>query len=254
MNEWPNVSQQREEKSVWQARQGQMEEWYRQVATRANSADDLYNEYLPFAPFLGQLRGTILDVGGGIGLIREFLRNNSDYFVIDPSMYWLVQDWTSLSSRFPSVKGRPLFVRGLGENLPFAACSFDAVVSFWSLNHCFDPISCVLEMHRVVKPQGKALLVLEDMEPSWWDGILMCWRDVQHKCGYQSRVSLDWRQVNIATGKQTIKHKLSMSQWPLQSDHKRVYERELYSLFRRRFRLISRSWNGGYLHFQLEKM
>jgi len=45
-------------------------------------------------------------------------------------------------------------VIGVGEELPFADNSFNAVFSFSVLEHVKDPFKCVAEIERVLKPDG----------------------------------------------------------------------------------------------------
>jgi SAM-dependent methyltransferase len=49
---------------------------------------------------------------------------------------------------------------GEGETLPFENGSFDYVTNLGSLEHFFDPKKGVREMHRVLKPGGRAVILL----------------------------------------------------------------------------------------------
>ena len=64
----------------------------------------------------------------------------------------------------------PNFVRAVGEYLPFPDASFDAALSFWSLNHVDQPERVLQEVGRVLKPEGRFLIVLEDMSPIFMTG------------------------------------------------------------------------------------
>lgn len=238
----------------WSTRQSEMENWYRAFVARADAGKNLLEDHRPYLSKLAGLRGMVLDVGGGVGLVRQFLPPDTKYFVIDPSRYWLNENWANLVPQFPALENRLSFVQGVGEALPFPSNCFDAVLSFWSLNHAADGGACILEMHRVLKPLGRALLILEDMEPAWRDVARMCWRDLCYKCGHDVAYKIDWNQEGINSGKKTILYKLSGHSWPLQSDHTRIEEGLLRSLFRGRFKTISRGWDGGFLHFELEKL
>lgn len=57
-----------------------------------------------------------------------------------------------------------IFVQGDAERLPFLASSFDIVLSRLAFHHFLHPHLCFMEMSRVLRPNGK--LVLIDMEAS----------------------------------------------------------------------------------------
>ena len=126
--------------TAWRVRQSAMENWYRDfIGDADNAAAALAYEYEPHAAVLGRLRGTILDVGGGVGIARDYIPADAQYLVIDPSLNWLGDAWKGVGRRFPSVNRPPTFIRGVGEYLPFPDSRFDAVLSLWSLNHSSDP-------------------------------------------------------------------------------------------------------------------
>ena len=56
-------------------------------------------------------------------------------------------------------------VVGVGENLPFDDCVFDAVFSLNVLEHVRDPFSCAKEIARVLKPDGRLYCVVPFMSP-----------------------------------------------------------------------------------------
>jgi hypothetical protein len=49
--------------------------------------------------------------------------------------------------------------------MSFAASSFDAVLSFWSLNHAVAARALIVETARLLRPSRLLLLVREDMPP-----------------------------------------------------------------------------------------
>jgi SAM-dependent methyltransferase len=86
----------------------------------------------------------VLDLGcGRTGGIERFWRNARVAVGIDP-------DLESLAGRSP---GMPV-LQGGGEHLPFAAASFDLVVSVWVLEHLETPERVFAEVARVLKPGG----------------------------------------------------------------------------------------------------
>jgi SAM-dependent methyltransferase len=239
----------------WHSRQADMEAWYRGfIADEKGAGFQLAREYEPYAEFLANLKGSILDVGGGIGLVRDYLTPEAHYIVLDPSTYWLNESWANLYGHFPSLQKRPLFVQGFGESMPFLPGTFDVVLAFWSLNHALDAAQCILEMQRVLKPAGRALLVLEDMEPSWRDALRLWWQDRRARHGFPVKERWDWYHPVLRHGRQIIQHKLAGRSWPMQPDHVRITERQLKRYFRHRFAVTRRRWDGSFLRFELEKI
>jgi SAM-dependent methyltransferase len=236
--------------SSWQSRQSDMESWYRDLISSPSVASrSLAQDYEPYAHFLSQLSGTILDLGGGLGLVRDYLVGDACYIVVDPSLTWLDKNWARISHRFPSLKERPLFVKGIGEKLPFASGSFDVVLAFWSLNHALDPARCIYEAHRVLRPRGRALLVLEDMEPSWSDIAKLCAQKLGERLGRPTQEPIHWH----LGAKRTVLHKVLGRPWPIQADHLRIREDSFCAQLRGRFTVIKRNWIGGDLSYELER-
>ncbi|EXJ15986.1 hypothetical protein D779_0734 [Imhoffiella purpurea] len=56
-------------------------------------------------------------------------------------------------------------VRGVGEVLPFADDSFDAVLSIAVLEHVKDPFQCAREIARVLKPGGRLMCCVPFLQP-----------------------------------------------------------------------------------------
>jgi SAM-dependent methyltransferase len=243
-----------EEPSVtsWQIRQLEMEEWYHHLAKDPQAAAGaLRSEYQPYFGILSTATGVILDVGGGAGFAGAYLRPETEYIVIDPSTSWRAVEWASISRRLSTGGATPMFVRGIGEVLPFGANTFDAAFAFWSLNHAVDPQQCLAEIHRVLKTNGMALLVLEDMEPTWLDTLKRAWRSMRRRLGLRIQYPMHWHQGEAQTVQKTIQYKLSGKPWPLQRDHLRITDNNLRRWLRGRFTVVDRSWEGGFLSYEL---
>jgi SAM-dependent methyltransferase len=236
----------------WRMRQLEMEEWYHNLAKDSQAAADaLRLDYQPYVDILSTVTGIVLDVGGGAGFAGAYLRPETDYIVIDPSTSWRAVEWPNISRRLSTAGAAPVFVRGIGEHLPFPADTFDAAFAFWSLNHAVDPQQCIVEMHRVLKTSGTALLVLEDMEPTWSDTLVRAWRGMCRRLGWRSQYPIYWHQGEIQTVKATFEYKLSGKPWPLQRDHLRINDSDLHRWLHRRFTVVDRSWEGGFLSYRL---
>jgi SAM-dependent methyltransferase len=227
----------------WGERQQEMEEWYKDLLASPAVANDCFaKDYTPYAPFLATLSGDVLDVGGGVGIVRDYLPRNTQYTVIDPSLEWLGSEWTSLTERFPSLETKPRFVRGIGEYLPFAAQAFDTVLAFWSLNHAHDPGLVFSEVHRVLRSSGRFLVVLEDMAPSWGD--------IADGTFPVSRVAPGGGDPSM----ENPAHLISGHEWPLQSDHIRIRESDIQRWTSQRFEVARREWIYHYLTFEFSKI
>jgi len=96
----------------------------------------------------------VLDLGCGRGGVAEvFWQDVRLAAGLDP-------DAASLTSH--RAAGMPV-VRAMGEHLPFAADSFDMVVSVWVLEHLVDPLATFIEVRRVLKPGGHFIFLTPNM-------------------------------------------------------------------------------------------
>jgi SAM-dependent methyltransferase len=223
------------EDTGWRIRQEQMEIYYRGLARDSAEASLAFrSDYDPFAPLLAGFKGRVLDVGGGNGIVRHYLRG-VDYVALDPSLDWLEPAWQVLAPEFPCVSEPLPFVHGVGEYLPFAAGAFDGALAFWSLNHARSPGAVLSEVARVLRPDAPFLVVLEDMRPNLADAV----RRVSGAGGFavfQAAVAVirDWTKR-------------------LEKDHIRIRE----NVFRRWTGAVlsvdDRRWMGPYLCFSLRR-
>jgi ubiquinone/menaquinone biosynthesis C-methylase UbiE len=110
------------------------------------------------------------------------------------------------------------FEAALAERLPFADQCFDRIVSSFFFHHVDAELKrrCLAEMHRTLKPGGRAVIVDVDIPTTWfgsvcaWSGYVLfqqgeirenirgvlreafatsafrSWRQVSHHCGYIS--------------------------------------------------------------------
>jgi SAM-dependent methyltransferase len=89
--------------------------------------------------------GRLLDVGTGSGEdLGEFTARGWDAVGLEP---------------FHRIR-TPRTVKGIAESLPFRQATFDAVTSILVLPHVESAQEVLVEIHRVLKPGGKALFVL----------------------------------------------------------------------------------------------
>jgi SAM-dependent methyltransferase len=96
----------------------------------------------------------VLDLGCGRGGVAEVIWRDVRLAAgVDP-------DPASLAGH--RAAGMPV-VRGVGEDLPFAAGAFDVVVSVWVLEHLADPLATFIEVSRVLRSGGHFVFVTPNM-------------------------------------------------------------------------------------------
>jgi SAM-dependent methyltransferase len=199
-----------------------------------HAARAFQNDYRTIAGILAECKGRVLDVGGGIGITREWLPSEEDYVVLEPSELWSDARWLAWSDRFPSLTRPAVHFRGFAEALPFARGTFDVVLHLWTLNHVGDATLSVQEGLRVLRPGGRFVAVLEEAR--------LTWRDVRAK---HTDATLAQR------GRHAIRVLAAMARRPpLQPDHAVVDETVLTKAAGAR--LVSRDRVGPYLAVVLE--
>lgn len=107
-----------------------------------------------------KLSGQILDVGGELGTVREFLSPDNEFVSIDP---YINAPHEIYFPKFQAYKclARPLnFIAATAEFLPFLGSSFDWVHMRSMLDHVQVPDLALLEARRVLKPNGRVLVGL----------------------------------------------------------------------------------------------
>jgi ubiquinone/menaquinone biosynthesis C-methylase UbiE len=116
---------------------------------------------------------TVLEVGCGLGTDAiQFARAGAHYTGIDltPRSIELVQ------KRFQQENLLGNFQVADGENLPFPDNQFDLVYSHGVLHHTPDTQKAINEVHRVIKPKGKALVMLYHRNSYNYYGNIMLFR------------------------------------------------------------------------------
>jgi ubiquinone/menaquinone biosynthesis C-methylase UbiE len=100
---------------------------------------------------------TILDVGSGAGqILRHLIKRalpDARLIGFDLSAGMLRR------ARLRMKSDRPCYVAGDMMRMPFASDSFDCVTCGWVLEHLPDPRPGLLEVARVLKPGGSALIL-----------------------------------------------------------------------------------------------
>lgn len=120
---------------------------------------------------LTRANGTVLEIGFGTGLnLPHYPAALSSLHAIDPA-HMLPRKIAERSAAIPF----PLQIqRTSAETLPYNARSFNFVVSTWTLCTIPDPVKALLEVYRVLKPDG-VFLFLEHGRSE--DAKVAAWQD-----------------------------------------------------------------------------
>jgi ubiquinone/menaquinone biosynthesis C-methylase UbiE len=130
-------------------------------------------------------RGQVFEIGCGGGINQRFYdaAQISSYAGIDPSDKGL--DYARAEA---AEKGWDTDIRqGFGEDIPFAADSFDTVVCTYTLCSVADPAQVMAEMRRILKPGGKLLFLEHGRAPDagvakWQVRIEPVWKRLSGGC------------------------------------------------------------------------
>ena len=128
--------------------------------------------------------GVVLEVGVGSGLnLPIYSREVRKLYALDPSEALL----RMARSRAASAAFPVEFLCQPAEAIPLAGGSVDAVVTTWTLCTIPDPVTALLEMRRVLRPEGRLIFVEHGRSPDqtvarWQDRLTPLWRRVTGGC------------------------------------------------------------------------
>jgi ubiquinone/menaquinone biosynthesis C-methylase UbiE len=147
----------------WVTGQAEYESWVSSLDTDAISLkntvlEEIERDRATYSHF--KLNGDILDVGGGFGLLREFLPLGARLISIDPFIEALNQIPKATSTAYTRLNSKLNFIGGLAEFLPFQKESFDWVHMRSMLDHVQVPDLAIKEALRVLKTNGVLLVGL----------------------------------------------------------------------------------------------
>lgn len=111
---------------------------------------------------LANVAGDVLEIGFGTGLNIDHYTNGVNSLTtvdVNPGVHQLAK------KRLEKARMPVRFALVSGENLPMADASFDAVVSTWTLCSIPDVESALLEIRRVLKPEGRFYFVEHGLSP-----------------------------------------------------------------------------------------
>lgn len=142
--------------------EGAIASWYSKVTLR-----DL-NEYTILAKRLEDAivpGARILEIAPGPGYLSVELARSGKFTVtgLDISKSFVAMA-TQLAAR---EKVKAEFLLGDAAHMPFADHLFDFIVCRAAFKNFSDPVGAIAEMHRVLKPEGQALIIDLRRDVSW---------------------------------------------------------------------------------------
>lgn len=105
-----------------------------------------------------RLLGSVLDVGGGVGTIREFLDPTVNYISVDPHISCFSEISEAKREAYYCLKKDCNFISGMAEFLPVTSSTFDWVHMRSMLDHVQVPDLALIEARRVLKENGRLLV------------------------------------------------------------------------------------------------
>ena len=136
------------------------------------------------ASIVPRAEGFVLEVGVGSGLNIPF------YGAAVRRLYALDPSAELLRMARPKADQVPFpvnFLQHSAETIPVAAGTFDCVVTTWTLCTIPDPVLALVEMRRVLRPDGRLIFVEHGRSPEptiarWQDRLTPLWRRIAGGC------------------------------------------------------------------------
>ncbi len=166
-----------------------------------------------FAPFrertAGAAQGRVLEIGIGSGLnLSSYPPSVETVYGVDPSAELLAK----ASQRVANVGFPVRLLEASSEKLPLDDHSFDTVVMTFTLCSIPDVGAALVEMRRVLKPEGALLFAEHGRAPDpdvvlWQDRITPVWKHIGGGCHLNRKVddliqAAGFRIERLSTGYQ----------------------------------------------------
>ena len=145
-------------------------------------------------------RGRVLEIGIGSGLNLPFYGSAADEIIgLDPSFPLL-----AMTDHLAQVSAaRVTLLQGSAEAIPLESASIDTVVTTWTLCSIPQVTDALMEMRRVLKPNGELLFVEHGAAPDqnirWWqDRLTPLWKPVAGGCHLNRPITRLIREAGFA--------------------------------------------------------
>ena len=146
----------------WKEGQNEYEDWYKLQSAYKDGVKS-YLEEISYDKEIYdhfKLMSPILDVGGGIGTLREFLPKSAKYVSVDPFVDLVNHIPKEKKSAYTCLSRHINLIYSNAEFLPFVSNCFKSVHMRSMLDHVQIPDLAIIEAFRVLKPGGKLLVGL----------------------------------------------------------------------------------------------
>jgi SAM-dependent methyltransferase len=134
--------------------------------------------------------GIVLEVGIGSGLNLPYYTGAVErLYGVDPRR----ESWALARHRLARVSFPIRFIQASAERLPVRDRTIDTVVTTWTLCSIPDPQRALLEMRRVLKPEGRLLFVEHGLAPDtrvvhWQHRLTPMWRRIAGGCHLDRKI------------------------------------------------------------------
>lgn len=194
-------------------------EWFKEVeAYRYGTYGPWMFETMEFAQHAGE---QLLEIGGGIGTDHaQFAANGAITTDVDLSAGHLALAQENFERR--GLKGR--FIHQDAETLPFDDNTFDVVYSNGVIHHTPNTKQVVGEIYRVLKPGGKAIIMV------YAENSLHYWRNLVWAIGIKD--SALWRQSMGEIMSRSVERSDNAAARPLVKVYTPKRLRQMFSAFR----------------------
>jgi len=143
------------------------------------------------AEWIPRARGEVLEVGIGSGLNLAFYSAAVHHLLgVDPSRELLTLAHNRIRLAHFKIE---LLLQSAQDALPVADGSIDTAIVTWTLCSMTDPVQALLEVKRVLKPEGHLIFVEHGRAPDsdvaiWQDRITPLWKHVAGGCTLNRRI------------------------------------------------------------------
>ncbi|MDW3094152.1 MAG: class I SAM-dependent methyltransferase [Gammaproteobacteria bacterium] len=146
--------------SKWNSGQDAYENWETSSSGYNNKVKNYRKEIqydMPTYEYF-ELSGDIIDIGGGVGTVRELINTSYRFVSIDPYINAPLEVPSAKMEAYKCLSKHLNFVSAMAEFIPFKSKTFDWAHMRSMLDHVLVPDLALIEAHRILKDNGKLLV------------------------------------------------------------------------------------------------